>query len=153
MGTQHTDTRREAVSILIVEDDGATRRFLADNLAADGYEPLEAATIRDAGRVLGGQRVDLAIVDLRLPDGDGLRLIEAIRTAGPGRSADLPLIVLSGRTGELDRVRGLERGADDFLGKPFSYAELRARVGALLRRTERRPAGTRLAVGPLELDA
>ena len=132
MGTQHTDTRREAVSILIVEDDGATRRFLADNLAADGYEPLEAATIRDAGRVLGGQRVDLAIVDLRLPDGDGLRLIEAIRTAGPGRSADLPLIVLSGRAGELDRVRGLERGADDFLGKPFSSLELLEHVRKLV---------------------
>src|SRR5205807_5933395 len=98
---------------------------------------------------------DLAIVDLALPDGDGLDLLTEVR--GSDRIAgrldpDLPLLVLSGRVSELDRLRGFDRGCDDYLLKPFSYHELSARVRALLRRTQRRPGTGRQRIGSLELD-
>jgi DNA-binding response OmpR family regulator len=145
----------EPTAILVVEDDVPTRTFLADNLTADGYDVLVAGTLRDALRVLEYHRVDLAVVDLGLPDGSGLELLRKVREAGgPGARLDarLPLIVLSGRAGETDRVRGFEWGCDDFLAKPFSYGELRLRVAALLRRSRERPSEGRLRVGELELD-
>src|SRR5437868_11215201 len=144
-----------AATILVVEDHTATRKFLADNLAADGYELLEADCVADAERLMGSGYPDAAIVDLGLPDGDGLVLLDRVREANrlAGRiDPDLPLLVLSGRSDELDRLRGFERGCDDYLVKPFSYHELRARLVALLRRTRRRPGTGRLRVGPLELD-
>ena len=142
-------------AILIVEDDIPTRTFLADNLTADGYDLLVAATLRDALRTLEYHHVDLAVVDLGLPDGSGLELLRKVRAAGGAAArldARLPLIVLSGRAGETDRVRGFEFGCDDFLAKPFSYGELRLRVAALLRRARERPSEGRLRVGELELD-
>ncbi len=145
----------DPTSILIVEDDIPTRTFLADNLTADGYDLLVAATLRDALRTLEYHHVDLAVVDLGLPDGSGLELLRKVREAGGAGArfdARLPLIVLSGRAGETDRVRGFERGCDDFLAKPFSYGELRLRVAALLRRARERPGEGRLQVGELELD-
>jgi len=145
----------EPTAILVVEDDFPTRTFLADNLTADGYDLHVAATLRDALRVLEYHHVDLAVVDLGLPDGSGLELLRKVREAGgPGARLDarLPLIVLSGRAGETDRVRGFEWGCDDFLAKPFSYGELRLRVAALLRRARERPSEGRLRVGDLELD-
>jgi DNA-binding response OmpR family regulator len=141
--------------ILIVEDHRATRTFLADNLAADGYEPLEADTAHDALRLMAAKSPDLAIVDLGLPDRDGLDLLREVRgseVAASRLDPRLPVIVLTGRAGELDRVRGFERGADDYLVKPFSYPELRARVAAVLRRARHRRGSGRLRVGPLELD-
>jgi DNA-binding response OmpR family regulator len=143
-------------TILVVEDHPATRRFLADNLAADGYEPVEADTVADGRRLIVNRYPDLCVVDLGLPDDDGLELIGFVRTADriSGRvDPEMPLLVLSGRTGELDRLRGFERGADDYLTKPFSYPELRARIAALLRRTQRRPSLGRLRVGALEIDS
>ena len=138
-------------AILVVEDDTPTRTFLADNLTADGYDLLVADTLRDALRTLEYHHVDLAVVDLGLPDGSGLELLRAVRDGRRrrprGSIARLPLIVLSGRAGEPDRVRGFERGADDFLAKPFSYGELRLRVAALLRRARERPSEGRLRVG------
>jgi DNA-binding response OmpR family regulator len=142
-------------TVLVVEDDRPTRTFLADNLCADGYELLEADCARDAVRLMATRYPDLAIVDLGLPDRDGLELIrevrEADRVAG-GLHPDLPLLVLSGRGSELDRVRGFDRGCDDFVVKPFSYPELNARIVALLRRSRHRPAQGRIRVGPLEID-
>jgi DNA-binding response OmpR family regulator len=94
-------------------------------------------------------------VDVGLPDGSGLELVRKVREAGgPGSRLDarLPLLVVSGRAGETDRVRGFERGADDFVSKPFSYVELRLRVAALLRRSRERRSQGRLRVGELELD-
>lgn len=141
--------------ILLVEDHGPTRTFLADNLAADGYELLEAESGHDAERLMANGCPDLAIIDLGLPDRDGLELLRQVRDADrvAGRlDPDLPLLVLSGRSGELDRLRGFERGCDDYVVKPFSYPELHARVVALLRRNRRRPRLGRLRVGSLEID-
>ncbi len=142
-------------TVLVVEDDPATRRFLADNLTADGFELLLADSLTEATRVVLRERPDLVLVDLCLPDGDGLELLTRVREEDRlvGRiDPDLPLLVLSGRAGELDRLRGFERGCDDFLTKPFSYAELLARVRALLRRSRRRANVGRLRVGALEVD-
>src|SRR5688572_6859092 len=139
----------------VVEDDEPTRRFLADNLTADGYELLVAGGVRDALRQLDHHRVDLAIVDVGLPDGSGLELVRQIRAAsGAGARVDarLPLVLLSGRAAEIDRVRGFERGADDYVVKPFAYGELRLRVAAVLRRTRERRGGGRLRVGALAID-
>ncbi|PZS12154.1 MAG: DNA-binding response regulator [Solirubrobacterales bacterium] len=142
-------------TILVVEDHHTTRRFLADNLSADGYEVLESACVAEAQCLISTRFPDLAIVDLGLPDGDGLELLchvrEADRIAG-SVDPDLPLLVLSGRCGELDRLRGFERGCDDFMSKPFSYPELHARIAALLRRNARRPRSGRMRVGSLEVD-
>jgi DNA-binding response OmpR family regulator len=140
-----------SATILLLEDDAPVRTFLADNLTADGYEVHAAETVRDAVRILEYKQPDLGILDVVLPDGSGLDLIRRVRQAdGVASRLDpgIPLIVLSGRAGEIDRVRGLERGADDYLGKPFSYAELRA----VLRRTNVRPSLGRLRVGDLEVD-
>jgi len=144
-----------APTIVLVEDDPVLSTFLADNLSADGYEPVVAETLRDGLRELEFRRPDLAIVDLGLPDGSGLELIERVRTAdGIASRLDptVPLIVLSARAGDLDRVRAFERGADDFVPKPFSYGEFRLRIAAVLRRTRRRSGLGQLRVGELALD-
>jgi DNA-binding response OmpR family regulator len=143
-------------TILVVEDHCPTRTFLADNLAADGYDLLEAECAAAARQLMETKYPDLAIVDLGLPDLDGLDLLRLVRESDrlAGRlDPDLPMIVLSGRAGELDRLRGFGRGADDYLVKPFSYTELHARVGALLRRSSRRGGTGRMRIGSLELDA
>ncbi|MGH2967997.1 MAG: response regulator transcription factor [Solirubrobacteraceae bacterium] len=142
-------------TLLLVEDDPVVRTFLADNLTADGFDVLAADTLRDGLRMLEYSKPDLAIVDVGLPDGSGLDLLARVR--GADRVASrldpaLPLVVLSGRAGELDRIRGFDRGCDDFISKPFSYGELRRRVEALLRRTGERRGRGRLRVGELEID-
>jgi DNA-binding response OmpR family regulator len=142
-------------TVLIVEDHCATRRFLADNLAADGYEPVEAGTAAEGLRLIAAGPPELAVIDLGLPDRDGLELLTEVRSsARRGGSLDslLPVLILSGRAAELDRIRGFERGTDDYLVKPFSYSELRGRLDALLRRARARPRLGRLRVGALELD-
>ena len=111
-----------AGTVLVVEDDRSTRVFLADNLAADGYEPLEAETAEQAQRLIETRFPDLVVMDLSLPDRDGLELIREVREAdrAAGRvDPDLPLLVLSGRAGELDRLRAFERGCDDYVTKPL----------------------------------
>src|ERR1700744_6284071 len=146
---------RNLPAILIVEDHCATRRFLADNLAADGYEPLEARCSADGRRLIASHSPELAILDLGLPDRDGLDLLRELRESsqsGGGLDSQLPVLILSGRAGELDRIRGFERGCDDYLAKPFSYAELRGRINALLRRTRTRARLGRVRIGALELD-
>lgn len=143
-----------APTILIVEDHQTTRRFLADNLAADGYEPLEAETAHTGLRLMASGAPDLAIIDLALPDRDGLALLSELRGSDAASRLDsgLPVIVLTGRCSEIDRLRGFERGCDDYVVKPFSYQELRGRIGAVLRRARPRRGAGRIRVGPLELD-
>jgi DNA-binding response OmpR family regulator len=142
-------------TILLVEDDIATRTFLADNLSADGYELLVADCVSDGLRLLERKFPDLALIDLGLPDASGYELLRRVRSAD-GVSSRLdpqtPLLVLSGRSSELDRVRGFDRGADDYVCKPFSYPELRGRVAALLRRSNRQPTRGCVRAGDLEVD-
>src|SRR3954465_6813796 len=145
----------DASTMLLAEDDHPTRTFLADNLTADGYDLLVADTVRDGTRLLETKFPDLAVVDVGLPDGSGLELVARVRNAdGLVSRVDplTPLLVLSGRASDVDRLRGLERGADDYVANPFSYPELRLRIGARLRRSPGRRARGRLRVGPLEVD-
>jgi DNA-binding response OmpR family regulator len=142
-------------TILLIEDHLGTRTFLAQNLVLDGYDVLEADCVAAGREQIATAYPDLAVVDLGLPDADGLELLDGVRQADRAAARvdpDLPMVVLSGRTAELDRLRGFERGCDDYLVKPFSYPELLARIRALLRRTEQRPRAGRLRVGTLELD-
>jgi DNA-binding response OmpR family regulator len=144
----------DTATLLLVEDDPLIRTFLADNLTADGYELLVTATLEDAMRELEFKRPDLAIVDLRLPDGSGLELVRRVRAAdGVGRlDPSLPLLMLSGSGTEMDRIRGFERGLDDYVVKPFAYSELRLRIAAVLRRSQARVHRGLLRVGELEID-
>jgi|SRR5215208_4693637 len=141
--------------VLLIEDDPALRKFLADNLSADGFDVLVAESMRDGLRLLEYKQPDLALVDLGLPDGSGFDLIARVRGADGVASRldpETPLVILSGRGGEIDRLRGFERGADDFVAKPFSYGELRLRLEAVLRRTRPRRRNGRVRVGDLEVD-
>lgn len=142
-------------TILVVDDDRGSRAFLADNLTADGYEVLEAGTMAAAQRLLSTSSLDLAIVDLGLPDGDGLDLLRLVRDSSQLLAridATLPMVVISTRDTTVDRLRGFERGCDDYVAKPYAYPELRARVTALLRRRMPTSSVARLRVGPLEVD-
>jgi len=148
-------TADDAATILVVEDDDATRTFLADNLTADGYDLLVAGCARDGLRLLETKFPDVVLVDVGLPDASGYELVRRVRAAdGVASRIDpsTPLILITGRDGELDRVRGFERGADDYVCKPFSYPELRGRVAALLRRADGRRGSGRMRVGELEVD-
>jgi DNA-binding response OmpR family regulator len=148
-------TADDAATILVVEDDAATRTFLADNLTADGYELLVADTAEHGLRLLETKCPDLGLVDIGLPDASGFEVLRRVREAdGIASRLDpsTPLVLLTGRDGELDRVRGFERGADDYICKPFSYPELRGRLAALLRRADHRRRAGRLRVGELDID-
>lgn len=124
--------------ILIVEDDPAIRRVMVDALRLEGYELLEAATFADAVRLAVQATCDLLLLDLVLPGGDGLDVLAQSRAVHP----TLPVIILTARGSEADRVRGLTLGADDYVVKPFSVKELVARVEAVLRRSAERPSDT-----------
>lgn len=135
--------------VLVVEDEPALRRFEAQTLQQAGFEVHEAATLARALIDAGTRRPDLVLLDLGLPDGDGIDLIRHLR----GWSA-APVIVVSARSDESDKVQALDAGADDYLAKPFGVAELLARVRAHLRR--RSVAGpdnsTVITFGPITLD-
>jgi DNA-binding response OmpR family regulator len=122
--------------ILTVEDDLAIRRGIVDALRFAGYATLEAAN-GDAGMEMALSRsYDLLLLDLVLPGRDGMEILREVRRARP----TLPVIILTARGEESDRVRGLRDGADDYVVKPFSVKELLARVEAVLRRSPQRPA-------------
>src|SRR2546423_6947556 len=142
-------------TVLIVEDDAATAAFLADNLRADGYRVFGAAEAAEAMRALEARQPDLMLLDLGLAAGSGLELLDRLRAADAAASRvdpDLPVIILTGRSGEVDRVRGFSRGADDYLCKPFSYPELVARIDAVLRRASGRLRRGVIRVGELTVD-
>src|SRR3954469_1038436 len=142
--------------VLVVEDDERTAAFLAKNLRADGFDVAVAAEAGEAVRAIEVRRPDLVVLDLGLAGGSsGLVVLDRVRRAdGIGTRIDpsLPVIVLTGHGAETDRVRSFARGADDFVLKPFYYAELLARVRALLRRADGRPALGALRVGELFVD-
>ncbi len=135
--------------ILVVEDDAATRRQLAAYLRGRGYRVVEAADAATATAAWLAGRPDLIVLDLGLPDRDGQTLILRWR-----REATTPILVVSARDREAEKVTALEHGADDYVTKPFSPAELLARVRALLRRAAGPAADAEgvVRIGPLELD-
>jgi two-component system, OmpR family, KDP operon response regulator KdpE len=138
-----------AAHVLLVEDDEATRASVAANLSAHGYRVAEASDVRSALGSWEAGRPDVILLDLGLPDSDGLVLIRRIR-----RDATTPILVLTARDSEPDKVTALESGADDYVTKPFGLPELRARIGALLRRSggPRSDVGGRLSLGPISID-
>lgn len=121
--------------VLVVEDDPAVREGLVDALSYEGYQVLEAGTFQDAVRVGVEASYELLLLDLVLPGGDGLDVLTEVRLARP----TTPVIILTARGQEADRVAGLKLGADDYVQKPFSIKELLARVEAVLRRSAERP--------------
>ena len=116
-------------TILVVEDQHDILKFISDALRKENIRVLTASNIRDALNEATNGQPDMAILDLGLPDGDGLTLIQNLRTW-----SQLPILVLSARSDELDKINALDAGADDYLTKPFAIGELLARVRALLRR-------------------
>jgi two-component system KDP operon response regulator KdpE len=138
------------VTILVVEDDEETRSALSRELRASGYVVIEAPDGRTALDRWATRRPDLVLLDLGLPDMDGLHVVTAIR-----REASTPIVILSGRYEEQEKVEALDRGADDYVTKPFGVDELRARLRVALRRAAgpASDATGRIALGPLVFDA
>lgn len=141
----------ELATVVVCEDDDTTRELLCDHLTADRYRALPAPSASDALRLCGYNHPDLMVLDLGLPDASGIDVLREIRRAEDRFDPDLPVLVLSGRCSEADRLRGFEAGADDFVSKPFHYPELVARVAAVLRRRQRHRAGP-VQVGELTVD-
>ncbi len=136
-------------TLLLVEDDEGTRREVARNLSAHGYRVVEAATAAEALGAWERERPDLLLVDLGLPDRDGISVVRRVR-----REATTPILVVSARGDEQVKVGALEAGADDYVTKPFGSAELHARIRAVLRRVggpAADPAGV-IHNGTLSLD-
>jgi two-component system KDP operon response regulator KdpE len=141
---------KDGPTILIVEDDAETRAALVRELASRGYRTTEAEDGRSALARWESHRPDLVLLDLGLPDIDGLDVVRRIR-----RDAATPIVILSGRYEEREKVEALERGADDYVTKPFGVDELNARLRVALRRAAGPVAdqGGRITIGPLAFDA
>jgi two-component system KDP operon response regulator KdpE len=142
-------TGRSGPTTLLVEDDDPTRAEVARNLRAHGYLVVEAASAGAALRAWEARRPDLVLLDLGLPDRDGLAVVPKMR-----KESTVPIIILSARGEEAAKVAALDAGADDYVTKPFSTAELHARIRAVLRRGARPEADAAgvLRNGTLELD-
>jgi DNA-binding response OmpR family regulator len=134
--------------LLLVEDDRNLRGFLRKAFREEGYAVDEAASGNEGVEAAFAAPYDCVVLDMMLPGRTGLEVLDELR----GRGLDTPILVLTARNEPAHRVRGLERGADDYLGKPFDLAELMARVQALVRRSRMRVEDPTLRVGPLVLD-
>jgi two-component system, OmpR family, phosphate regulon response regulator PhoB len=139
-----------AAKILVVEDERPIRDMIGFGLRRRGFTIIDAENCATARMAVVDQRPDLLIIDWMLPDGSGLELTRQLKRERD--TAELPIIMLTARAEEADKVAGLDGGADDYITKPFSPRELLSRVNALLRRTRGGAADQRLQVGPLALD-
>lgn len=136
------------LQVLIVDDEPAIRDLLRTTLVAEGYAVMEAATAREGATLAANRRIDLFLIDLGLPDGDGVSLIREIRGW-----TQRPILVLSARTQESQKVDALDAGADDFVSKPFGVAELHARIRVALRHAGgAQAAGQSLMLGDVSID-
>jgi two-component system, OmpR family, response regulator RegX3 len=135
--------------ILVVEDEESISQPFAEALRRAGFEPLVTDTAAGALRLAAEHEPDLIMLDLALPDGDGRDVCRELR-----RSSDVPIVMLTARGTELDKIVGLELGADDYVVKPFSAAEVISRIRAVLRRSAAReaPLEKPLAIGEVEID-
>ncbi|HPY40316.1 MAG TPA: response regulator [Thiolinea sp.] len=135
-------------NVLVVEDEPNIRRFIRTALESEAYQVLEAVNHQQALYLLKQQRFDILLLDLGLPDGDGLTLISTLRSW-----SNLPILVLSARINDQDKIQALDLGADDYLSKPCSIGELLARVRALLRRSQPQLTTTYIyQFGEIEVD-
>jgi two-component system, OmpR family, KDP operon response regulator KdpE len=135
-------------TILVIDDEPEIRRFLHASLGAEGYRVVQSASARRGTIDAGTHKPDLAIVDLGLPDFDGIEVIRRIREWSP-----MPIIVLSARAQERSKIEAFDAGADDYVTKPFATGELLARVRVALRHAVRPPGGGRtLAIGGAVVD-
>ena len=141
--------RQDASTILLVEDDDATRQSIATFLRGHGHDVREAPTAADALAAWEAHRADLIVLDLGLPDLDGSAVVRRVR-----RDATTPILILSARDREADKVAALDQGADDYVTKPFGMPELRARIDALVRRAAGPAADStgQIRVGELAMD-
>jgi two-component system phosphate regulon response regulator PhoB len=137
-------------SILIVEDEPAILELIAVNLQHAGFETLRAKSAEEAGRLLGDVLPDLVLLDWMLPGQSGLALARRLR--GDARTKEMPMIFLTARADETDKLAGLESGADDYITKPFSTKELVARIRAVLRRRKPQHGDQPVDVAGLVLD-
>lgn len=136
------------VRVLVVDDEPAIHRFMAPALAANGYEPLRADTGAEAISLVVNRRPDMVILDLGLPDMDGKEVIRSLRAW-----SDVPIVVLSARDREIEKIEALDLGADDFVNKPFGMGELMARLRAALRhRMQEKGETPVLRIGDIEID-
>jgi DNA-binding response OmpR family regulator len=137
---EKTDMRRQALpmpdssTILLVDDEDAVQKLLAFPLEREGFRVVQARDGEEALERFAAERIDLVVLDLMLPKLDGLEVCKRLRA-----SSSVPIIMLTARDDELDKVLGLELGADDYITKPFSIREFRSRVRALLRRASTPP--------------
>ncbi len=135
--------------VLVVEDDKSISMGLRINLEAEGYEVLLAEDGERAIEVVQNDAPDLVILDIMLPKVNGLEVLDRVRKSGH----TMPIIILSARTGEMDKVTGLELGAEDYVAKPFSLAELLARVKVALRRNAPRVVARVITFADVQIDA
>ena len=144
------ETAMRSRQILVVEDERPIREMVAFGLRRAGFEVVEAEDTRGARAMIADRRPDLVLVDWMLPDMSGLELTRALKKDKETR--DVPVIMLTARAEEQDKVNGLEGGADDYITKPFSPRELLARINAVLRRSASTVPGELVAAGALTLD-
>ena len=137
-------------TVLLVEDEAAIREMIESALIRAGFNPLLAADASEAERVMKNTRPDLILLDWMLPGVSGIEIARRLKRDSETR--DLPIIMLTARCEESDRVSGLEAGVDDYVGKPFSVRELMARIHAVLRRSSPRSESAPMEVRGLKLD-
>jgi two-component system phosphate regulon response regulator PhoB len=139
-----------SASILVVEDEPAIQELVAYTCSSNGYAVRRADSVGAAHDAIGQELPDLVLLDWMLPDKPGIELLKNLRTEE--RTRELPVIMLTARGSEADRVVGLDTGADDYVVKPFSPRELISRIRAVFRRRAPQLSGESLAYGPLEID-
>jgi two-component system response regulator RegX3 len=148
MGTAGVSPRAGGERVLLVEDEESISEPFSRALVREGFAPRVAASLAEARTMLGELEPDIVLLDLMLPDGDGRELARELHA-----ETSVPIIMLTARSSEIDRVVGLELGADDYVVKPFASAAVIARIRAVLRRTRSLEPAARLEVGDVSIDA